>query len=229
MTMNILIIDTETTGLDADAQICELAATLYSISADRGPIASASTLLPFGGENKAESINRISEKLAAQSQTVSLRMIEAICYLANQADYAVAFGIEFDKPYWQTIVSLPWVCAQNDLSWGYPNSRFSLHALALWLGIGVSTIHRAGDDVRLLVECFNRVEDLEDRFARAIERAQSPWICLQANVSYDDRELAKQARFTWDASSKKWVKDIKECDQESFVAGLSFDVEIVDV
>lgn len=230
---NILIVDTETTGLDSDAQVCELAATLYQIAnanSESGAIASASTLLPFGGQNNAEPINHITEKLALNSQAISPKMIDMICYLANQADYAVAFGADFDKPYWQTIIaSLPWVCAQTDFDWGYPNNRFSLHALALWLGIGVSTIHRAGDDVRLLVECFNRIDDLEGRFTRAIERAQSPWIYLRANVSYGDRELAKQARFSWDATSKKWLKKIKECDRENLVTELGFEVEIVDV
>lgn len=50
----ILIVDTETTGLE-NAEVCEMAATLYSIH-PRGAIASISTLLPI---NLIFSINSI--------------------------------------------------------------------------------------------------------------------------------------------------------------------------
>lgn len=59
--MKILIVDTETTGLEANDQACELAATLYQVRGNSGAIASASTLLAFEGQNPAKTINRIDE------------------------------------------------------------------------------------------------------------------------------------------------------------------------
>lgn len=227
--MKILIVDTETTGLDADSEVCELAATLYEIGDFHcGALASASTLIAINRKNKACGINRISNSLAFESQPIYPKIIESIAYLASQANYATSFNADFDKPYWSKIINLPWVCAQTDFQWNYPKEHFKLIELALWLGVGVSSAHRAADDVRLLVECFDRVPNLSGKFDYAIERAESPWVELQALVDYQDRELAKDAKFIWDAHMKKWLKKVKECDREAFVAELDFKVGVTN-
>lgn len=234
--MRILIVDTETTGLDADAEVCELAATLCVLGKDAnempyfGAISSVSTVASFIGENEAFEINGINPNVAREAWMFSPDMIDVMGYLANRADYIVSFVAEFDKPHWAKYVSeIPWICAQADFDWDYKfKERFRLVDLALWLGIGVSFSHRAGDDVRLLVECFNRVDDLVGRFDRAIERSKSPWIELEALVSFQKKELAKDAKFSWDGQQKKWLKKVKECDREAFVAKLDFEVGIID-
>lgn len=234
--MKILIVDTETTGLDASAEVCELAATLCVLGKDTnelpyfGAISSISTVASFIGENNAFEINRINPNVAREAWMFSPDMIDVMVYLAHRADYIVSFVAEFDKPHWAKYVSeIPWICAQTDFDWGYKfKERFKLVDLALWLGIGVSFSHRAGDDVRLLVECFNRIDKLQERFDRAIERSRSPWVELQAFVSFQDKELAKNANFGWDKQQKKWLKKVKECDREAFVAGLNFEVGVAN-
>ncbi|MCC3459767.1 MAG: 3'-5' exonuclease [Oscillatoriales cyanobacterium] len=216
--MKLLIVDTETTGLSEDSEVCEMAATLYSVN-PKGAIASLSTLLPIA-KNAAQLINGISPELSALGN----RNPDGFNRLAIRSNYAVAFNAEFDGNYWE--VNLPWICAMKDFDWGYHKERFTLVELALWLGIGIGTAHRAGDDVRLLVECFNRCPDFETRLEEAIVRSQSPTLELKAIVSYDNRNLAKEAGFNWDANQKLWLKKVRECDYERFVLSINFDTHI---
>jgi DNA polymerase-3 subunit epsilon len=217
----ILIVDTETTALE-NAEVCEMAATLYSTK-PRGAIASISTLLPIV-ENTAQSINGIAPELA---NLADYEQLNGLNKLSLQADYAVAFNVEFDQPYWQETVDLHWVCAMKDFDWGYHKERFTLIELALWLGIGIGTAHRAGDDVRLLVECFNRCSDFDRKFEGAVNRSHSPIIELKAIVGYDNRQLAKTAGFNWDGDRKIWVKKVRECDRPKVLDHLNFEVGIV--
>ncbi|NJR21479.1 MAG: 3'-5' exonuclease [Richelia sp. CSU_2_1] len=228
--MKTLIVDTETTGLGENSEAIELAATLYQVSEDRrhtGAISSASTLMP-ALKNDAFEINKIYRELAADSYAIYPHAISAICELAKASDFVIAFNAEFDRQYWEGLIGEKhWICAMRDFDWGHPKEHFTLVELALWLGIGVGCAHRAGDDVRLLVECFNRVDRLEERLDRAIIRSRSPHIELQARVNYQERELAKKAGFRWDADRKLWVKKLRECDRVKFVESLDFVVDCV--
>ncbi|MEG3840489.1 3'-5' exonuclease [Microcoleus sp. herbarium14] len=217
----ILIVDTETTGLE-NAEICEMAATLYSTN-PKGAIASISTLLPIEN-NPTESINGISPKLA---NLADYEQLNNLSKLSQKANYATAFNAEFDKPFWDTTIDLPWFCAMRDFDWEYHKERFTLIELALWLGIGVATAHRAGDDVRLLVECFNRCSHFEERLEQAITRSQSPQIKLKAIVNYDNCQLAKDAGFEWDYDQKIWVKKVRECDRLNFLDQFNFETDII--
>ncbi|MCU0546817.1 MAG: hypothetical protein MUE44_32410 [Oscillatoriaceae cyanobacterium Prado104] len=231
--MRILIVDTETTGIDEGSEAIELAATLYQINSNpklTGAIASVSTLLSIEGKNDAGEINGISDKLSYDSRSIFPAVVNAICNLVEQTDYVVAFNAEFDAPYWEKIVGgLPWICAMKDFDWGHPKKHFTLVELAIWLGIGVSCAHRAGDDVRLLVECFNRIDRLQEKFDRAVVRSKSPLCELVALVSYGNRELAKNAGFGWDGNRKLWVKQVRECDLDWLAyEELTFNVELME-
>ncbi|MFB2937541.1 hypothetical protein ACE1B6_20020 [Aerosakkonemataceae cyanobacterium BLCC-F154] len=65
--------------------------------------------------------------------------------MADSSDYAVAFNTEFDAPLVnQLLGEQRWLCAMRDFDWNYPNINayggYKLTDLALWLGIGVSTV-----------------------------------------------------------------------------------------
>ncbi|MEA5526953.1 3'-5' exonuclease [Nodularia spumigena] len=238
--MKLLIIDTETTNI-IERQVCEIAATLYQVSdnvRETGAIASISTVLPVT-ENPAEFVNGITWELTSKNpfadESMSLLKRMAAC-----ADYTVAFNAEFDAPlvdkllidddFSWTNFTPNWLCAMKDFDWGYPakNDSYKLTDLALWMGIGISTVHRAGDDVRLLVECFNRrKQTLPEMVNQAIFVANSPMIEFKAMVGYDNRELAKTAGFYWDGDRKLWTKKLRECRFNEFVKTLEFGVEII--
>lgn len=241
----IFVVDTETTGLSPEtAQLCEISGTLYRIGLCQettGAIASVSTLMPVKSDHfitsESEAINGITQELTtsvcgfAESYGYQKHAVDLFVEMANSADYVFAFNAEFDKAFLKTLIRTDnWICAMQDFDWGYPkksHGSYKLIDLALWLGIGISTVHRAGDDVRLLVECLNRCKgNLTDSIDRAIVRANSPIFNVQAIVGYADRELAKAAGFSWNAPQKIWLKQVKECDFQEFVQNLNFEVEV---
>lgn len=236
MSIKLFIVDTEATGLTENEKVCEVAATLYQIGdtkQETGAIASISTLLPVI-TNDAEHINGIAPELTQLTSVNALNLAAAftriIWELALTADYAIAFNAEFDAPLVNQLLKpeldaleldLSWLCAMKDFNWGYPNVKangsFKLVDLCLWMGIGISTAHRAADDVRLLVECLNRHPSPMAMVEKAIARAASPVVEIRALVSYDDRELAKTAGFIWDGSRRYWTKKLRECDMADLV------------
>jgi DNA polymerase-3 subunit epsilon len=232
--MKLLIIDTETTNI-IEPQVCEIAATLYQVSdnvRETGAICSVSALLPVT-ENPAEFVNGISPELTLNAPGwIAPIFVGTLKKMANAADYAIAFNAEFDAPLVDKLLNtnLNWLCAMKDFDWGYPakNDSYKLTDLALFMGIGISTVHRAGDDVRLLVECFNRrKQQLPEIVEQAIFVSNSPMIELKALVEYETRSLASNARFHWDGDRKLWTKKLRECRFDEFVKTLSFGVEII--
>ncbi|MBD2385998.1 3'-5' exonuclease [Cylindrospermum sp. FACHB-282] len=235
--MRLLVIDTETTDIESGIP-CEISATLYQLGdsiKSTGAIASWSSLLPVTS-NKAEAINGIPWQLTqiAHTDSIAWDSISLISRIAQTCDYAIAFNADFDAPIVNKLLNLErlkWICAMKDINWGYPakpHGNFKLVDLGLWMGIGVSTAHRAGDDVRLLVECLNRrKESLPEMLETATVVAKSPVLELKALVSYENRGLASDAGFFWDGDRKVWVKKVKECHLDSFVKTLSFKTEIL--
>ncbi|MBD2458346.1 3'-5' exonuclease [Nostoc sp. FACHB-87] len=230
--MKLLIIDTETA--DDENTPCEIAATLYEVGETSGAVASISTLLPVEFNN-AQTINRISPTITQAAHPIYKSALAFLREMAALADYAVAFNAEFDSDvvnkFFPNLISVPWLCAMRDFNWGYhsinSHGGYKLTDLALWMGIGISTVHRAGDDVRLLVECLNRHQNLPKLVEDAIALAQSPMVEIKALVSYEDRHLASKAKFVWDGERKIWHKSIRQCLLEDFVGTLDFDVSIV--
>jgi DNA polymerase III subunit epsilon len=230
--MKLLIIDTETA--DTENTLCEIAATLYEVGEYSGAIASISTLIPVDSNN-AQAINGIAPPLTQAAHPIYKSALAFLREMADITDYAVAFNAEFDfgvvNQFLPDLISVPWLCAMRDFDWGYhtinSHGGYKLTDLALWMGIGISTVHRAGDDVRLLVECFNRHKNLPQLVEDAIALAQSPMVEIKALVSYENRHLASKAKFAWDGDRKIWYKSIRECLLDDFVKTLDFDVSVV--
>ena len=241
--MKLLIIDTETTGTTEDSQCCEIAVTLYQVgktSRETGALISVSTLLEVK-ENSAESLNGIAPELTSglPNSQIYAHPLNVLSDLIDIADYCIAFNAEFDKSvvsrhlFYRQPEAINWLCAMKDFDWGYPNETkygtFKLTDLALWMGIGVSFAHRAGDDVRLLVECLNRKKaELPAMIEKAIVRANSPLITLKALVDFDNKQLAKDAGFEWKGKPDGWQKIIKECDKEELLSAVNFECEAVN-
>lgn len=233
--MKLLLLDTETCSEDSGSAVCEISGTLYNISGnvrETGAIASVSTVLPVT-QNGAEFINGIPPELT-QISSIHLQSQDLFRAMLVEADYPVAFNAEFDSEvitrlFPDECLNKLWLCAMRDFNWGYHTINayggYSLVNLALSMGIGVATAHRAGDDVRLLTEVFNRRKpDLPQLLKDAIALASSPTIELKACVTYKTKDLASSAKFTWDGERKIWFKKIKECHLAEFLSSLNFEV-----
>ena len=223
---NILILDTETTGLDNQNDHClEVGSILFNVKS-RSVLAQQSFLLPVE-KNNAEKINNIPAEITRLPQPI----FEAIDYfksLVKVSDVIVAHNAEFDMK-WFGINKLPqiekqWICSMDDMTWPDDRqlkSRPSVRDLALAYGVPVWNAHRALTDCIYLAEVFKRCGELEQLLIKALE----PKVLLRAEVSYEQRHLAKNAGFRWnDVIKGAWSRKMSRKDMEK----LEFPVYEVD-
>lgn len=218
-----LIIDTETSGLEESAQVIEVGAILYSVE-NQCVLQELATLFP-ATKNDAEPINRIKTTALYEielTRSVSFAL-ELLFAMSTSADVYVAHNAEFDKKRivrdtrFLPMASRDWLCTMADFKWPLATKESgSLINLALDHGIGVASAHRALTDCRLIASLFDRAADLPEMFTVAMR----PKAMFQALVSYDDRELAKQAGFKWNGADKTWTRMLAIEDAQR----LGFDV-----
>jgi len=204
----LLIVDTETTGLDPQLDHClEVGVILFDVSS-RQVLAQQSFLLPVEA-NAAEAINRIpaSATNLPQPWRPALDYLQS---LLDAADVLVAHNAAFDRQ-WFGRGHLPatekrWLCSMEDMRWPADRqlrSRPSVRDLALAYEIPVWAAHRALTDCIYLAEVFRRCDDLE----QLIERGLEPRQLMRAQVSYDERHLARDAGFRWNEPVKgAWAR-----------------------
>jgi DNA polymerase-3 subunit epsilon len=219
---NLLIVDTETTGLDPDqgAECIEIGAILYNVPS-RAILAQVSTLLPVK-ENGQQDVHGIELfETGELTSDISDGAINLISAMVGESDYAVAHNASFDKQFF-AVGNLLWLCTYEDFSFP-PYKNSNLVNLALSHGIAVKSAHRALNDCGLIAEIFSKRDDLDALIEAAIVRAKSPKVWVEALVSYADKDKAKAARFEWKPEGRLWVKLMKECDLET----LNFDWKII--
>ncbi len=224
---NILILDTETTGLDNQNDHCiEVGSILFNVKS-RSVLAQQSFLLPVE-KNNAEKINNIPAEITRLQQP----LFEAIKYfesLVNVSDFIVAHNAEFDMK-WFGMNRLPpiekkWICSMDDISWPVDKqlkTRPSVRDLALAYGVPVWSAHRALTDCIYIAEVFKRCAELEQLLIKALE----PKVLVRAEISYEKRYLAKIAGFRWNEAVKgSWSRKMNRRDIEK----LEFPVCEVDL
>ena len=208
----LLIIDTETTGLDPQLDHClEVGVILFDVPS-RQVLAQQSFLLPVEA-NAAEAINRIP----AAATNLPQPWRPALSYLQSlldAADVLVAHNAAFDRQWFGRghlpATDKPWLCSMEEMRWPAERllrSRPSVRDLALAYEIPVWAAHRALTDCIYLAEVFRRCDELE----QLVERGLEPRQLMRAQVSYDDRHLARDAGFRWNEPVKgAWARRLSE-------------------
>lgn len=205
---NICIIDTETTGLDTTKnKVIEIAAVFYNIPT-RSILSQASTLL-YSTENTAYDINKIEvdslKKVPTDIQVHSELLIKSMIL---KADALIAHNAEFDKKFLEAIVDFQpiikhkkWICTKNDVIWpirkGVP---LNLVSICVALCVPIVNAHRALSDCLLLVNAMQCMDDIE----YFLDKSGKDRIIYYAQVSFDQRQLVKDAGFSWDNINKVW-------------------------
>ena len=213
----LLILDTETTGLDPQAdQVLEVGAILFSVP-QRAVLAQLSFLIPVES-NAAEPLNGISAA-ATQAPQPWQQSLQLLQQLASSAQLAVAHNAAFDRQWFGhgalPDLQLPWLCTMEDIHW--PAERLlrprpSVRDLALAYGVPVWAAHRALTDCIYLAQVFERCAELE----QLITDGREPRRLYRAQVSYDERHLAREAGFRWnDPVNGAWSRRLSERQLEA--------------
>ena len=223
---SVLILDTETTGLDENKdEVIEIGCILFNVPF-KSVLSQLSFLLPVK-INDAEFINGIPVDVSNVSQPWK-EGIQFFLKLIDSCDFIVAHNAEFDKK-WFGKGDLPyldkkWICSLDDINWSFKKnikSRPSVTDLALAFNIPVWNLHRALSDCYYISEVFKRVDNLEDILLKASE----PKYLYKAIVSYEDRSLAKNAGFKWNSPVQgAWTRKLSETEATE----LDFKVEILN-
>ena len=222
----ILILDTETTGLDENKdEVIEIGCILFDVSF-KCVLSQVSFLLPVN-RNDAEHINGIPQEVSNISQPWE-EGLNFFLELVDCADFIVAHNVDFDKK-WFGKGKLPhlnkkWICSLEDINWSFQKSlknRPSVTDLALSFSIPVWNLHRALSDCLYLSEVFKKCHNLEEMLLKATE----PRFLYKALVSYEERTLAKNAGFTWNSPVQgAWSKKLTTEEAKN----LEFKVEILN-
>ena len=222
----ILILDTETTGLDENKdEIIEIGCILFHVTS-KSVLSQVSFLLPVSS-NEAEHVNGISAVVSNIEQPWE-EGLHFFLKLVDFSDLIVAHNVEFDKK-WFGKGRLPklekkWICSLDDINWSFQKNlknRPSVTDLALSFSIPVWNLHRALSDCFYISEVFKKCENLEELLMKATE----PRFLYKALVSYPERSLAKKAGFRWNNPAEgAWARKLTVEEANS----LDFKVQIIN-
>lgn len=206
----IAIIDAETTGTDPDKDhLIELAAILYSLT-HAAVLQVASSLIHFEGDNPALEANRIKPAMARECPD-DFHAINLIGRFVEDSDVIVAYNASFDRSFLEmgtVTLGKPWVCAMRAIDWPCKSSSKTLSSVALAHGVGIVSAHRAMADCDILARLFTRVHEMGTDLNELMRLAMRPRVKCMAAVSYDDRQLAKDAGFEWDPARRQWIGEV---------------------
>jgi len=218
--MRVLLCDVETTGLEETDSVIEVACTLYSLE-HASPIESYACILQ-AEKNGAEHVNGIASDLLSKHGLEGTEVWERVHALGYEADCLVAHRAEFDKRFVDKSmysvglsIGRPWVCTKTDIKWPGERRGDHLVQLALSMGLGVASAHRAMADVDTMSRILTRAAEMGVDLVEMFRLALRPKKRFVAMVSFEMKDTAKQAGFLWDPDRKQWYRHMPPEDVEA--------------
>lgn len=222
--------DLESTGLDVNGDaITELGVVVYC-TASNSVLALYSSFInpPVDKLPLTEEIKELTgiqdEYLTKHGRTLAqaLEYVERVLIQPYDVEYIVAHnGMGFDIPMLKanmkrdgiessSLVSLPLIDTRHDLPFKREPKSRSLNHLAADFDFINPFKHRAVFDVLTMLRVMSEFD-----FEEVAKQSKIPWIVVRALVDYDDRQKAKDMRYSWEALGeekfpKMWVKKIRE-------------------
>lgn len=221
----VVVLDTETTGLDASKEkIIELALLKVKIDLNTGlPVGEVTVYdeledpgIPISKE--VEKLTGINSAMVAGKQLDETR----IAALMQGVDLVIAHNAGFDRPFVESRLpyfnQLAWACSFADISWkDQGRSSAKLENLAQALGYFYDA-HRAEMDCHALLAVLaaalpvtpapiasDLVTPSSTGLAWLIGKAQHPTYRLQAtNAPFDAKDKLRVRGYRWNAEQKVW-------------------------
>lgn len=212
-TQRVLVLDTETTGLDArQERVIELALLSVQIDGASGlPVGSVEVYESFEDPGKPippaiTEITGIDDAMVRGQHADDARVAQ----LVQAADLVVAHNAAFDRPFvearWPVFADKAWNCSFAGIDWKQEGSGSAkLEFLA----------HERGwfyDAHRALVDCHALLQVLatplksgQTGWQRLLEGAQQPRYKLRANgAPFEAKDALKARGYRWDNEQRVW-------------------------
>lgn len=202
MMREILILDTETSGLDsAKDHLIEVGLVRWSVE-HRTTLASLSWLVQ-APENPAQAINGIPPAILVHGQRPEW-VRGVVAEWASAAD-AIAAHNDFDRQ-WFPELGKPWIDTAWDIDWPRALNAESrkVHALCLAHGLAVLDAHRALPDCQLLARLLERVAELGHDVGLLLDRAMRPKVKIVSLAPFEQKDVVKQHGFRWSPEERLW-------------------------
>ena len=223
----ILIIDTETRTLDADADsVVEVAMTLFSVEHTQAIRSTSFLVRPEVADckewRKTQRIHGIKHELALERGVNRSVAAGLVAGWMREADACVAHNAKFDEAHVAALLGdeMPdtlWLDSIH-FPWPQPSSRMDLASVALAHNIVTVDPHRAMPDVDVLTRLIRSAVDMGADLLSMLEYAAIPretWAILREGELTDDaRELQRELRFYWDRDRKLACRELSDDEAE---------------
>ena len=212
-TQRVVVLDTETTGLDSKSEkVIELA--MLSVLVD------SATGLPVGPVTVYESFEdpgkpippQITEITGIDDSMVRGQRIDdaAVTAMVQQADLVVAHNAGFDRPFvearWPVFAGKSWGCSFQGIDWKKEGSGSAkLEFLASERGWFYDA-HRAQVDCHALLQVLaSPLSDGQSGLARLLAGAGQTRYKLRATgAPFEAKDKLKSHGYRWDAEGRVW-------------------------
>jgi DNA polymerase-3 subunit epsilon len=212
--VNVVVLDTETTGLDQSRdKIIELAMLRVAVDTSTG-LPCGDVAVYDGLEDPGMPISKEIEAITgiADAMVRGQRLDEArIAGLLDGVSLVIAHNAAFDRPFVEARLpqfqALPWACSFADIDWKQEGQGSAkLEYLAMAQGRFYDA-HRAEVDCHALLAVLGARLPVSEQtgLSRMLAAARSPGYRLQATAApFDAKDLLKARGYRWNAEAKVW-------------------------
>lgn len=213
-----VIVDTETTGLNQDAdKIMEIGLVTFEYDPETGQ--AYRVLESFGAlEDPGTPITpEITEITGITNEMVVGRRIDdaRVAELVSGASIVIAHNSKFDRPFLEqrfpVFEELPWGCSFAQVDWDAEGlGARKLDYIAFQFGFFFDA-HRAETDCQALLTILQ--QDLPKSGGKVMKSLldqlpQKDWTVFALNSAFETKDLLKARSYYWDAARKTWHRTL---------------------
>jgi len=216
----VVILDTETTGLDNRLdKIIELALLVVEVDTASGAAVRVAEVYEAFDDPGRPIPPDVSELTGITDEMVNGQKLDEprVAELVRGAQLVVAHNARFDRPFVEArlpaFASLPWACSIADIDWageGWGSSRLEYLAMKHgWFYDG----HRAAADCHALLAVINAPLPRSGTtgLARLLQAARATSFRVFADgAPFETKDLLKSRGYRWDPERRVWHGEVRD-------------------